>query len=104
MTLMKSLSHRMLLLLMIPFAGIFALTACSSDEAGNAAEAGNTSEQQASQISSPSVLIVGGHADNDFDRWFNQEDTAIIGETGADVSYTDDPDSVRSEEHKSELQ
>src|SRR5690625_5868043 len=84
MTLMKSLSHRMLLLLMIPFAGIFALTACSSDEAGNAAEAGNTSEQQASQISSPSVLIVGGHADHDFDRWFNQED--------------------RSEEHTSELQ
>ena len=84
----------MLLLLMIPFAGIFALTACSSDEAGNAAEAGNTSEQQASQISSPSVLIVGGHADHDFDRWFNQEDTAIIGETGADVSYTDDPDAI----------
>lgn len=85
---MKFLFHRTLLFLMIPFAGIFVLTACSSDEAGNAGE------QQTSQISSPSVLIVGGHADHDFDRWFNQENTAIISEAGASVAYTDDPDAI----------
>lgn len=91
---MKSLFPRTLLLLMIPFAGIFSLAACSSDEAGNAAEATDAVDRQASQISSPSVLIVGGHADHDFERWFNQEDTAIIAGTGASVSYTDDPDAI----------
>src|SRR5690625_5610261 len=43
---------------------------------------------------SPAVLIVGGHADHDFDRWFNQEDTSILRNAGAQVSYTDDPDAI----------
>lgn len=42
----------------------------------------------------PTVLIVGGHDHHDFDRWFNQEDSAIIAETGASVSYTDDPGTI----------
>jgi len=43
---------------------------------------------------SPTVLIVGGHDHHDFDRWFDEEDTAILSETGAQVSYTDQPDEV----------
>lgn len=40
------------------------------------------------------VLIVGGHSDHDFDRWFNEEDSKIIKETGANVSYTDNPEEI----------
>jgi uncharacterized protein len=42
----------------------------------------------------PHVLIVGGHEHHDFDRWFNEEDSAIIAETGARVIYTDEPDAI----------
>lgn len=42
----------------------------------------------------PQILIVGGHDAHDFDRWFDEEDSKIISETGAKVSYTDDPDAV----------
>src|SRR5690625_7209809 len=34
------------------------------------------------------------HADIHCHRRINQEDPAIIAETGADVSYTDDPDAI----------
>lgn len=40
------------------------------------------------------VLIVGGHDAHDFDRWFDEEDSKIIAETGANVSYTDEPESI----------
>lgn len=40
------------------------------------------------------VLIVGGHDAHDFDRWFDEEDSEIIAETGANVSYTDDPEAI----------
>lgn len=40
------------------------------------------------------VLIVGGHDDHDFDRWFNEEDSKIIEDTGANVSYTNDPNAI----------
>lgn len=43
---------------------------------------------------SPEVLIVGGHDHHDFDRWFDEEDSRIISETGANVGYTDEPDAV----------
>ena len=43
---------------------------------------------------SPRVLIVGGHDHHDFDRWFNEADSTTIAETGARVSYTDDPDAI----------
>lgn len=42
----------------------------------------------------PQVLIVGGHDAHDFDRWFNEEDSKIIAETGANVNYTDEPESI----------
>lgn len=41
-----------------------------------------------------SVLIVGGGSHHDFDRWFNEEDSKIIEEAGAEVTYTDDPDAI----------
>lgn len=37
------------------------------------------------------VLIVGGDEHHDFDRWFNEADSAILEDIGADVSYTDAP-------------
>lgn len=37
------------------------------------------------------VLIVGGDQHHDFDRWFNEADSAILEDIGADVSYTDAP-------------
>ena len=42
----------------------------------------------------PQVLIVGGHDHHDFDRWFNEADSTTIAETGAFVTYTDDPDAI----------
>lgn len=48
-------------------------------------------------VDPPVVLIVGGHDHHDFDQWFNEEDSAIIAETGASVSYTDDPEAVLSQ-------
>lgn len=42
----------------------------------------------------PMVLIVGGHEHHDFERWFNEEDSATIAKTGATVSYTDEPDAI----------
>jgi len=40
------------------------------------------------------VLIFGGGDHHDFDRWFHEEDRAIIERTGAEVTYTDNPDDV----------
>ncbi|NBC64862.1 MAG: ThuA domain-containing protein [Bacteroidetes bacterium] len=46
------------------------------------------------QSESHEVLIVGGGTHHDFERWFNEEDKKIISETGASVSYTDEPDEI----------
>lgn len=51
-------------------------------------------DTDSSEPFSPQVLIVGGHDHHDFDRWFDEEDSGIIAETGATVSYTDDPDAI----------
>src|SRR5258708_4835219 len=41
------------------------------------------------------VLIVGGGSSHDFDRWFNQADTATLRTLGnVEISYTDKPDSI----------
>ena len=41
------------------------------------------------------VLIVGGGSSHDFDRWFNQADTATLRALGkVEVSYTDKTDSI----------
>ncbi|MEM8484409.1 MAG: ThuA domain-containing protein [Bacteroidota bacterium] len=40
------------------------------------------------------VLIVGGGSSHDFDRWFDQEDSATLTAAGFDVTYTDDPSAV----------
>jgi uncharacterized protein len=42
----------------------------------------------------PRVLIVGGHADHDFDRWFRQADSSTIAAAGASVRYTDVPGEI----------
>ena len=42
------------------------------------------------------ILIVGGGDSHDFDRWFNEEDTATLEAAGFDVAYTDDPSTVAS--------
>lgn len=40
------------------------------------------------------VLVFGGGDHHDFSRWFHAEDSTIIAGTGADVQYTDDPQSA----------
>lgn len=47
--------------------------------------------------SSPEVLILGGGDSHDFERWFQVEDSTIIAGTGANVRYTNDPESIASE-------
>lgn len=42
----------------------------------------------------PAILSVGGHSAHDFDRWFDEEDTIILEEIGATVTYTDELDAV----------
>lgn len=42
----------------------------------------------------PRVLIVGGGSSHDFDRWFQQADSATLAAVGARVSYTDEPSEV----------
>lgn len=63
--------------------------ACSPGEAEQ-----TEADRESNGTESPTVIIVGGHADHDFDRWFNQEDTSILRNAGAQVSYTDDPDAI----------
>lgn len=61
-------------------------SACASDAPESATE---TSETEARK-----VLIVGGGSSHDFDRWFNQEDSATLEAAGFDVTYTDEPADV----------
>lgn len=42
----------------------------------------------------PEVLIFSGGDWHDFERWFMEEDSTIIAETGANVRVTDNPDDV----------
>lgn len=51
-------------------------------------------DSSTSEPEPPTVLIVGGHDYHDFDRWYDQEDSAIIAETGATVSYTDELETI----------
>lgn len=43
----------------------------------------------------PEILIVGGGASHNFERWFNLADTKILFDAGANVRYTDDVEYVR---------
>ncbi len=65
---------------------IFALTACTSDKPEKAAKTETSTSKK--------VLIVGGGSSHDFDRWFDQEDSATLTDAGFDVTYTDNPDAV----------
>ncbi len=59
--------------------------------------AGCTTDQPAppdETSSAKKVLIVGGGSSHDFDRWFDQEDSATLTAAGFDVTYTDDPAAV----------
>jgi len=47
-----------------------------------------------SSSDSPNVLIVGGGASHDFDRWFNLKDVKTLTEVGAQVRYTDQPKNI----------
>ena len=42
------------------------------------------------------VFIVGGGSSHDFERWFNQEDTATLRAAGFSSTYTDDVSSIQS--------
>ena len=42
------------------------------------------------------VLIVGGGSSHDFDKWFNQSDSATLRAAGAKVKYTDQPEEILS--------
>ncbi|MEK7686139.1 MAG: PVC-type heme-binding CxxCH protein [Verrucomicrobiota bacterium] len=56
-----------------------------------------SSSSSSSLSSSPSIraLIVGGGSSHDFDRWFNQADTATLRADGqATVHYTDKPEAI----------
>lgn len=50
--------------------------------------------QQIMGKDSLNILIVGGGSHHDFDRWFNQEDSAILTQEGAVVDYTDEPSAI----------
>lgn len=91
---MKSIFAHPAFLCVCLFTALFAVAACSSGEPDSTGESAPPAGPQNTATQSPSVLIVGGHADHDFDRWFNQEDTAILGQAGADVSYTDAPEEI----------
>lgn len=43
----------------------------------------------------PEVLIVGGGASHDFERWFNLEDSKILADAGANVRYTDEVEYIK---------
>jgi len=42
------------------------------------------------------AFIVGGGSSHDFDRWFNQEDTATLNAAGFSSTYTDDVTTIQS--------
>lgn len=44
--------------------------------------------------SNPHVVIVGGHASHDFDRWFDQESRVTLSESVSGITYTDNPDTL----------
>ena len=50
--------------------------------------------EPAAQTSTLQVLIVGGNASHDFERWFHQEDVETLQTENADVVYTEDPDGI----------
>lgn len=41
------------------------------------------------------ALIVGGNSSHDFERWFNQEDSATLAEIGWTTAYTEDVSTIR---------
>lgn len=43
----------------------------------------------------PEILIVGGGASHDFERWFNLEDSKILSDAGANVRYTDNVEYIK---------
>jgi uncharacterized protein len=60
------------------------------------ASAGCAGSKHGARVGHPlRVLHIGGGASHDYERWFNQEDSAILRELGdVDVRYTDQPDTV----------
>ena len=66
---------------------IFSFFACTSEQSNQTAE-------YATATPSKKVLIVGGGSSHDFDRWFDQEDSATLTSAGFDVTYTDNPSDV----------
>lgn len=44
----------------------------------------------------PHVLIVGGHASHDYDRWFDQESRVTLQDLVSTITYTDDPGKLKS--------
>jgi type 1 glutamine amidotransferase len=70
------------------FAAVVALTGCktSSDRTSKTMNAGSRPVR---------VLIVGGGSSHDFEKWFNQADTAILTANGkATVNYTENPSAI----------
>ena len=64
---------------------LFLLASCTSDT-----EPAQTQEQESH------ILIVGGHASHDFDRWFRDEDMKTLESAGYSTSYTDQPGDITS--------
>ena len=46
---------------------------------------------------SPRVLLAGGGSAHDFQKWFNEKDTAILKGAGCSVNYTESPDVAAAE-------
>lgn len=67
---------------------LLAVAGCASPEASAPAES------EAIADKGPRILIVGGNASHDFDRWFKEEDGATLEAIGAEVMYTDVADEV----------
>lgn len=70
--------------LMPLFVCLLLIAGCADDQPAPSAE----------NIGAKKVLIVGGGSSHDFDRWFDQEDSATLTAAGFDVTYTDDPTTV----------
>ena len=49
------------------------------------------------ETSATQVLIVGGNASHDFERWFHMEDAATLNAAGIRGGYTENPDGILGE-------
>lgn len=94
----------LLTILIIILAGFFSQANGQTDEMLTQKEKDVVTDRRNSQTDGsqinlregqPEVLIVGGGASHNFERWFNLADSKILSDAGANVRYTDNVEYVR---------